>query len=106
LIYGILFFQDKKYHHQYNIDDDIFYWGVPAAPSVSGSKSAAGSRVLAKPQKELPPVAFLWQRHIVSRLCGLSTYPLTRWRGNKTPNKQASLKFFKKVLINLKKKYL
>jgi len=28
--------------------------GMPASPSVSGSKSAAGSRVAAKPQKELP----------------------------------------------------
>ena len=51
--------------------------GVSASPPVSGSKSAAGSRVLAKLQKELPPVAFLQQRHIVSRLYGLSTYNLT-----------------------------
>jgi len=49
---------------------------VPASPSAFGSKSAAGSRVLAKPQKELPPVAFLQQRHIASRPCGLSAYAL------------------------------
>ena len=36
--------------------------GVPASPSVSGSKSAAGSRVAAMLQKELPPVALLQQR--------------------------------------------
>jgi hypothetical protein len=51
--------------------------GVPASPSVSGYKSASGSRVLAKLQKELPPVAFLQQRHIGFRPCGLSTYDLT-----------------------------
>ena len=56
--------------------------GVPASPSVSGSKSAAGSRVLAMPQKELPPVALLRQRHIGSRLCGLSAYALTPWMAN------------------------
>jgi len=50
---------------------------VSASPPVSGSKSAAGSRVLAKLQKELPSVAFLQQRHIVFRPCGLSTYVLT-----------------------------
>ena len=36
--------------------------GVPASPSVSGSKSAVGSRVAAKLQKELPSVALLQQR--------------------------------------------
>ncbi len=56
----------------------INYKGVPASPSVSGYKSAAESRVAAKPQKELPPVAFLRQRHIGSRLCGLSAYNLTQ----------------------------
>ena len=35
---------------------------MPASPSVSGSKSAAGSRVAAKLQKELPSVALLQQR--------------------------------------------
>ena len=40
------------------------YLGVSASPPVSGSKSAAGSRVLAMLQKELPPVALLQQRHI------------------------------------------
>jgi hypothetical protein len=55
----------------------INYKGVPASPSVSGYKSAAGSRVVAKPQKELPSVAFLWQRQHRPRPCGLSTYGLT-----------------------------
>jgi len=36
--------------------------GVPASPPASGSKSAAGSRVVAKLQKELPSVALLQQR--------------------------------------------
>ena len=36
--------------------------GVSASPPVSGYKSAAGSRVVAKLQKELPPVALLQQR--------------------------------------------
>jgi len=35
---------------------------VSASPPVSGSKSAAGSRVAAKLQKELPSVALLQQR--------------------------------------------
>jgi hypothetical protein len=56
--------------------------GVPALPSVSGSKSAAGIRVPAMPQKELPPVAFFRQRHIASRLCGLSTCALTHRNSN------------------------
>jgi len=47
----------------FNILAVFFYLGVPATPSASGSKSAAGSRGAAKPQKELPPVAFLRQRH-------------------------------------------
>ena len=54
------------------------YLGMPASPSVSGSKSAAGSRGAAKLQKELPPVALLQQRHIGLRPCGLSAYNLTR----------------------------
>ncbi len=62
--------------------NNLFYLGVPASPSVSGSKSAAVSRVPAKPQKELPPVAFLRQQHIGLRPCGLSTYNLTRGNGN------------------------
>jgi len=37
--------------------------------------------VLAKLQKELPPVAFLQQRHIGLRPCGLSAYDLTRGNG-------------------------
>ena len=36
--------------------------GVSALPPVSGYKSAADSRVVAKLQKELPPVALLQQR--------------------------------------------
>ena len=38
------------------------FLGVSASPPASGSKSAAGRRVAAKLQKELPPVAFLQQR--------------------------------------------
>jgi len=53
--------------------------GVSATPPASGSKSAVGSRDAAKLQKELPPVAFLQQRHIGFRLCGLSAYCLTPW---------------------------
>jgi hypothetical protein len=49
---------------------------MPATPSASGSKSASVSRDAAKLQKELPPVAFLQQRHIGFRPCGLSTYVL------------------------------
>ena len=41
---------------------DFIYLGVPASPSALGYKSAAGSRVVAMLQKELPPVAFLQQR--------------------------------------------
>jgi len=54
---------------------------VSASPPVSGSKSAAESRVAAKLQKELPPVALLQQRHIGFRPCGLSAYALTRSDG-------------------------
>ena len=53
---------------------------MPASPSVSGSKSAAQSRVAAKLQKELPSVAFLPQRHIGFRLCGLSAAAFTQKR--------------------------
>ncbi len=40
----------------------FFLLGVSASPPASGSKSAAGSRVSAKLQKELPTVALLQQR--------------------------------------------
>ena len=40
----------------------FIYLGVSASPPAPGSKSAAGSRVAAKLQKELPPVALLQQR--------------------------------------------
>ena len=51
---GLFLFSDFFFYNN--------YWGVPALPSASGSKSAAGSRVAAKLQKELPPVALLQQR--------------------------------------------
>jgi len=54
----------------------FYFLGMSASPPVSGYKSASESRVAAKPQKELPPVAFLWQRHIDFRPCGLSAYAL------------------------------
>ena len=38
------------------------FLGVSASPPAPGYKSAAGSRVAAKLQKELPPVALLQQR--------------------------------------------
>ena len=68
----------KDIHKLLNSKDSL---GVSASPPVSGSKSAAGSRVAAKPQKELPPVAFLRQRHIGFRPCGLSAYVLTLGNG-------------------------
>ena len=54
----------------------FYFLGMSASPPVSGCKSASESRVAAKPQKELPPVAFLRQRHIDFRPCGLSAYAL------------------------------
>jgi len=40
----------------------FYFLGMSASPPVSGYKSAAGSRVVAKLQKELPSVALLQQR--------------------------------------------
>jgi len=76
VIFVFLSFQEE-HHHQQHIDDDVLFLGVSASPPVSGSKSAAESRVAAKLQKELPPVALLQQRHIGFRPCGLSAYNLT-----------------------------
>jgi len=61
---------------------------VSASPPASGSKSAAGSRVPAKPQKELPPVAFLRQRP--HRLPSLRAFRLnaSRSRNGKQKHKK------------------
>ena len=58
---------------------DFIYLGVPASPSALGYKSAAGSRVVAMLQKELPPVAFLQQRP--HRLPSLRAFRLSTSRG-------------------------
>ena len=52
-------YQFKAKHHHLAF---FLYLGVPASPSAPGYKSAAGSRVAAMLQKELPPVALLQQR--------------------------------------------
>ena len=61
---------------------DFIYWGMPASPSVPGYKSAAGSRVSAMLQKELPPVAFLQQRP--HRLPSLRAFRLSTSRGRES----------------------
>ena len=53
---------------------------MSASPPAPGSKSAAGSRVAAKLQKELPPVALLQQRP--HRLPSLRAFRLSASRRN------------------------